>query len=377
MVARLCDEHLEPFARALEAHRKEPHVTWNAHRRTRVAELWRMVEPRKRIYLDTRYWVFLRDAAMGRAKRPVHGDLLAVLQRLVASGTAICPLSDSAMFELHKQADPATRIATARIMDALSLGATIQNGMERMRTELVRFFYSVIVEHRIPGPPIEHVWLKAGHYLGSATPVFENVDAAENLAISKAFFDLLWAVSVEEMLTDSDWVEDDTAFRWAAKRMSEMSRQHAGEVTSFEQLYLAECAGIVDACAQVIDDAFIEMAATQGDSSSPQLDSTLSRQHRNAVYNLIRLGKAGTGLPQIQIEAGIHAAIRWLKHRAFQANDFYDIYHATAALPYCDIFFTEAFVGTILTNPPLASGTVFGTEIIWAEDDALRLLRTL
>lgn len=376
-MVRLSDEHLEPFVRALEAHRREPHVTWNAHRRTRQAEFWRMVEPRKRIYLDTRYWVFLRDAVMGRAKRPVHGDLLAVLQRLVTSGTAICPLSDSAMFELHKQTDPDTRVAMARVMDALSVGATIQNGMERMRTELVRFFYRVIVEQRVPGPPMEHVWLKAGHFLGSATPVFENVDAAENLAISKAFFDLLWAVSVEEMLTDSDWVEDDTAFRWAATRMTESSRQHAAEVTSFEQLYLAEVAGIVDASAQVIDDAFIEIAAAQGATSTSQLDADISRQHRNAVYNVIRLGKAGTGLPQIQIEAGIHAAIRWLRHRAFQANDFYDIYHATAALPYCDVFLTEAFVGTILNNPPLALGKVFGTEIIWTEDDALRLLRTL
>lgn len=102
LVSRLSDKHLESFGRALEAHRKEPHVTWNAHRRRRLAELWRMVEPRKRIYLDTRYRVFLRDAVMGRAKRPVQDDLLAVLQRIVASGTAICPLSDSAVSELHK-----------------------------------------------------------------------------------------------------------------------------------------------------------------------------------------------------------------------------------------------------------------------------------
>jgi len=153
-MVRLSDEHVDPFVRALEAHRREAHVTCSAHRRRRLAQLWRMVEPRKRIYLDTRYWVFLRDAAMGRAKRPIHDDLLAGLQRLVASGTAICPLADSAMFELHKQTDPETRVAMARVMDALSLGATIQNGMERMRTELVRFFYSVIVEQRIPGPPI-------------------------------------------------------------------------------------------------------------------------------------------------------------------------------------------------------------------------------
>ena len=352
-------------------------MSWNAHRRTRLAELWRLVGPRKRIYLDTRYWVFLRDAALGRAKRPVHDDLLAILQRLVASGAAICPLSDSAMFELHKQRDPDTRLAMARVMDALSLGAAIQNGMDRIKTELVRFFYPVIAQQRIPGPPIEHVWMKSGHFLGSPAPVFENVDAAENLAISKAFFDLLWAVSVEELMTDNDWVEDDTAFSWAAERMTARSRKHAAEVTSFKQLYLAEVAGVVDESARAIDGAFIEIAAAQGRTSSEPLDAETSQLHRNAVYHIIRLGKAGTGLPQIQIEAGVHAAIRWTKQRAFEANDFYDIYHATAALPYCDVFLTEAFAGTILKNKPLAFGKVFGTEIVWTEDDALRLLRSL
>jgi hypothetical protein len=376
-MASLSDQHREPFLQALEAHRNAPHVTWNQHRRSRIAELWRMVAGRKRIYLDTRYWVFLRDAAMGRAKRPVHDDLLAVLRRLVTSGAAICPLSDSAMFELHKQTDSETRLAMAQIMDVLSLGATIQNGQERMRTELVRFFYAVIVEQRIPGPPSEHVWLKAGHFLGSATPVFEDVSPAEELAISKAFFDLLWTVTVEEILTDNDWIEDDTAFRWAAKRMTESSRAHAAEVTSFEQLYLAEVAGIVDASAPVIDEAFIEVAGAQGVTRPAPVDGDLSRLHRNAVYNIIRLGKAGTGLPLIQIEAGMHAAIRWLEHRPFQANDFYDIYHATAALPYCDVFLTELFAGTILKNRPLAFGKVFGTEIVWSEGDALQLLRTL
>ena len=96
-----------------------------------------------------------------------------------------------------------------------------------------------------------------------------------------------------------------------------------------------------------------------------------------AVYNIIRLGKAGTGLPLIQIEAGMHAAIRWLERRPFQANDFYDIYHATSALPYCDVFLTEAFAGTILKNRPLAFGKVFGTDVVWTEGDALQLLRTL
>lgn len=35
------------------------------------------------------------------------------------------------------------------------------------------------------------------------------------------------------------------------------------------------------------------------------------------------------------------------------------MYHAAAALPYCNMFLTEAFMGTILKNPPLSFGTPF------------------
>jgi hypothetical protein len=46
-------------------------------------------------------------------------------------------------------------------------------------------------------------------------------------------------------------------------------------------------------------------------------------------------------------------------------------------LPYCDVFLTEAFLGTILKNRPLEFGALFGTEILWNEVEALRLLDAL
>ena len=77
------------------------------------------------------------------------------------------------------------------------------------------------------------------------------------------------------------------------------------------------------------------------------------------------------------VDLTIHAAIRWQRGRPFKASDFYDMYHAAAALPYCDMFLTEAFMGTILKNPPLSFGTLFDTDIVWDEADALQLLRAL
>jgi hypothetical protein len=56
-------------------------------------------------------------------------------------------------------------------------------------------------------------------------------------------------------------------------------------------------------------------------------------------------------------------------------EDFYDFYHATAALPYCNVFLTERFLGTLLTRPPLDLSGVFGTIVVWDESEAVDLLR--
>jgi hypothetical protein len=369
---QISDERLGPFREWLSAHRETPTVSWQQHRRMRSDELWAMIAPRRRIYLDTRYWVFLRDAAMGRARQAIHNDLLAALQSFVESGRGICPLSESVVFELHKQTDPTTRLATARVMDSLSRGVTVQNSVDRLRTELVRFFYQVIVDQRLPKPPVEHIWMKVGHFLGSPAPVFDGIDSSEQLAISKTIFDSLWSVTLEELVADSEWIESDQGFQDDALRMTERSRAHASEITSFEELYLAEVAGFVDTHHAAIEGAVRELATALG-TRGPDPDS--GRLWRNTVYNLVRLNKVGTGLPTLQIVSGIHAATRWQRERPFKAADFYDMYHAAAALPYCDLFFTEAFMGTILKNPPLSLGALFDTGIAWDEADALRWLR--
>lgn len=56
--------------------------------------------------------------------------------------------------------------------------------------------------------------------------------------------------------------------------------------------------------------------------------------------------KPNIALPTIRILAGLHAFIRWQKRQEFKFTDFFDIQHATAAVPYCDVFLTERICGT-------------------------------
>ncbi len=377
---QISDQRLKSMVGFLPEHRAHPGVSLHEHFSHRVAELARFVLERRRVYLDTRDWIFLRDAAVGRPRKLIHSELLRILRIGVKSGVFICPLSDSAFFELLRQSDGETRLATVRVIDELSLGVTIQNAHDRLRTELLHFLASVNKAQRNTGLPLEHVWLKVGHVLGTACPIYPGVEATEQLAISKTFFDVMWSVTLEEMLTDTPLPEDpkESNFFWnIAARLTEESTLHASAMKSFEAVYLDEIFGFFDAHREHIQAVFAQMYEISQPNAPPLQAADFKSHGRvlvNVFSNIFRFGKAGTSLPMAQIVAGLHAVVRWQRNRAFQASDFYDFHHATAALPYCDIFLTERFLGTILTRPPLALDAHFGAKVLWDEAAAVEAL---
>ncbi len=360
-------------------HRKHPNVSLQEHYAQSAKTLATFALARHRVYLDTRYWVFLRDAALGRPRIPIHSELLELLRRQVQCGAVICPLGDSTFFELLKQTDTETRMATVRLIDELSLGVTIQNAKDRLQTELLQFLINTAIEKRVPGPPIDRVWLKLGHVLGIPVPVFEGVSAEEQLAISKSFFDVMWSVTLEEQLTDTPIPEHpDEDFETTAARITAASKAHASEIGSFQELYQAEIDGFFDGHNEELREAFAQFHRTIRPNEQPAAAHDFESADRvfvNVFSNVFRFGKAGTSLPTAQIVAGVHAIARWHKERPFRSSDFYDIYHATAALPYCDVFLTERFLGTALSRPPLDLARHFGTTVLWDEMAALDELR--
>ena len=92
------------------------------------------------IHLDQSFWIEFQKVCAGEAAR---GNLDIVYRKLsaaVRSGKAVCPVSSASYWELIKQTDPATRLATARTMDELSLGITVLGTMETRQTELDTLF---------------------------------------------------------------------------------------------------------------------------------------------------------------------------------------------------------------------------------------------
>lgn len=116
--------NLESVDSLITRHLGSPEVSLEEHRRYRVHALGRDLASRKAIYLDLRFWIGLRDAARYN-KLGLERDLLLGLRRRVASGALFCPITDSTFLELFKQTDQQSRVATAELIDELSLGVTL------------------------------------------------------------------------------------------------------------------------------------------------------------------------------------------------------------------------------------------------------------
>jgi len=58
-------------------------------------------------------------------------------------------------------------------------------------------------------------------------------------------------------------------------------------------------------------------------------------------------------LRTLHINTTLHAAVRWNMGQALKANDLFDFQHACAALAYCDAFFTEGPLCTLVSRPDL------------------------
>jgi len=82
-------------------------------------------------------------------------------------------------------------------------------------------------------------------------------------------------------------------------------------------------------------------------------------------------------LRTLHIGASLHAALRWDKQRRFKPNDFHDFGHATAAIGYCDAFFTEAPLCELASKRQLKLADMNGCRIVASANAALEVIGAL
>jgi hypothetical protein len=367
----------------IQQHRAFPHISTDRYVNLRVVELGRSLDARIPIYLDTNFWILLRKTLLGIDTATDNIGLLRQLRQAVAGGGAFCPISDSTFCELLKQSDPASRSATARLIDELSLGVTLLTHEFRVATELSHFFHSFQPDAPELHPLSHLVWSKLSYVLGFVHPASTPFDADTERAVQKGFFDHMWTISLAAMVEKMASVPDRTELDLAgvAATLNEGNAQHAGAIRSFQQVLKDELRGIADLCADEAVEILAAMAREKGEMPVCSR-SAEARQVRgmaaNLLFQALRSRPATRRrLPTLYIEACLHSVFRWDKMRRFTGNDLYDFQHASAALGYCRAFFTEHPLRTLLVSAPLKLDAEFGCAIASSVPEAITVLDTL
>lgn len=328
------------------------------HSRARQIELGQTLTGCRKVYLDARYWIILRDTALGTLTDPAARKLLHHLRRAVAARRIICPISASMFLELMKQRySQGRRIGTAKLIDELSLGVSMIPPTIMMGTEIHSFLLGGQRDVDLYEMQ-ELLWTKVAYVLGDTYPRLDQLSPSDELEVQKAFFDHLWDCSlsmVVETIGDQSWGDD--RFTALSQETNEKNAYHKDELRSFPQTYDIELRGVIEVAGDIAADVIHHLAEKEAGRkllATNDERATTVNMCRNLLYRAFKKPETKKSLRCLHIGASIHAAMRWDKGRKFKPNDYYDIQHATAALAYCDVFLTESSLHYLVTRPQIS-----------------------
>jgi len=284
--------------------------------------------------------------------------------------------------EVMKQANtPTWRIATARLIDELSLGVSLTTGRARIATEIAHFFYSRTGQRNLYAMQ-ELVWTKLSYTLGYIHPSLPGLDKATELALQKGFFNEMWEKSlleIVEAIGDADWPDRDELQRSASGIDADI-KAYRHTLKSYQQTYKDEIVGAVDVCSDLAADVMAGMAeragVTPAEAGSP---SWIECERMCSNLLVAAFQKPGTkqALRTIHALASLHAGLRWNKMTNFEENDFYDFEHAAAALAYCDAFLTEGFLISLANGRHTGLRDINSCRVTADVDEAVTIAREL
>lgn len=329
----LLEENAPKLNDLAKRHFAEPHVSASQYRDACRKTLGAEVLRKTRIYLDQRYWLYCRDAFLDRPQQPIHVEMWRTLCTLVDTGRAICPVAYPVLVETFKQNDPATRAATAAVIDRLTRGVAMQPSHELIGCELHHFILKLTKGADAVYPLTQLAWTFPAWLVGQAVPHFPNLDDATNNALEKCIFDSVTTMPFSMLVKAGHCRDFPSAFdnEEHYRKLNAGANEHQHEVTSFNAVFLSEVAGVLDTYDELIPDVWTRIIHRETGGRVPTPTPTEAarsvRITRNFIYHAYRLKKVGTQLPFVHIIAGLHAAVRH-RRQPYKSGDHWDFLHA-------------------------------------------------
>lgn len=319
----------------------------------KCVELSHQICKSKKIYLDTKYWILLRDARTNKNVNDNTVKLLRLIESLVGSGHAICPISTDVFWEIQKQMDDNTLISTAKIIDDLSKGIIISCLPERQDWELIHYFRTTSKHPAYLHEKYDElVWTKIPYVLKFCLPVINDIHQDENRKFQNVSMDYMWDIKLTDMLkkTGQNIIIPPPYYIDHSDTLNQIKYEHISDQKSFKKLFLIELAQIFNSHKRH------SKGLVASFYNSPSII--------NIICHVFELNKITTELPSFHVWAKLHAAFRWDKSRQFKPNDIYDIHHAVNAIPYYDYFLTEKSFRSLVSQKNMGFDTIFRCKAI-------------
>ena len=357
------------YVDTLEKHRAEPQKSLEAYAKERRVTLGKQLHRCKKIYLDTKYWILLRNSSMGMETELSVKNLLDSLEDGVWSGHLICPIGADIFSEILRQTDETTLLKSVSLIDRLSKGMVILFHEERFPLEVLYFVYKNLLGDSSYYPPDLFVWTKMAYILGFYTPGKTPFGKEEELAIQKAFLDQMWDVSLADMVNVIGVTNflNNSPLDFNTDELNRNKKRFGDKCKSFEEIFLSELANLLDDMKPEFSEmlVFLSKRFPEFQVTGKAAKTAQSAQwFANLIYHAFRLKRFSTELPFLNIQASLHAAIWMDSKRKYKPTDIHDILHATAALPYFDVFLTERSLTHLLTRTDMALDRLYECRVV-------------
>jgi hypothetical protein len=328
-------------------HAETPSVSFEEYRRRRYDELNARVCAARSVYLDMKYWIWLRDPE--RSPYPAETKALRMaLAHGAQTGRLFCPVSYPAFVELMRINPIGLRLRQAELMDELCTGVAIRNGFDMAEIEFCEFFGRNLPTLQAVPYRVESVWCPVGQMVVEKYPYHDEIPADVMERCRKVMLDVMW----EKRMADYAALEGvpehprDTATRVNVERQAYPRGQQ-----SFFELFAAELNGTLDVMYPHIEEIFgIHPTAD---------DRAQAGAYRHLWINLFReavtRGLDANAITSLRIRSALHAAIRMDDQRPFRENDLDDIAHSAVAASYSDLFLTERSFAELLNRSAVQS----------------------
>jgi hypothetical protein len=341
----------EFIGECVRRHLLTPEISPEEHLAAKRSQLECEVNGKILVYLDTNHWVNLQHVMLNNRKMlPSYVTMSEQLSELRRRGKIFCPINTTLFEELKKQSDPTTRSASAQIMDALSGGVCLLNWLELADIEWSQHVHRVL--HATPEPHFS-IFTKSGTLGGEHLSPALSLSLCNAPTLSKVFIDIRWKMTFDDCQFWPGWIPVPEEF--IREGLDILAREKAmlvGDGASFDEARRASLRGWL---APFENDFSRKMPAL-----SHGVPGTSDDHMKRILGDLVRNPGA---MPSFQVLAGLDAAII-SSNRELNANDMQDFMHAAVAVPYCDAFFCDKHIASLLSTKPLQLDRVYDTKIL-------------